>query len=200
MWFLYVLSWVAIIVQVCFVTVAVAAGLYYLAELVEEYTVMTKRIIWWMTVITLLFYIGFLLFEDFPASIIICGIISQVAHLFILKTFPFVMIASPAFIVAIIMLVINHYLAFQYFAAVYYSFSEVISYFTLCLWLVPFALFVSLSANENILPTIAETKPLLDDNDVVSNYFSRKGKKYGLLSLFSYAKDSILPQRNKKSF
>lgn len=38
---------------------------------------------------------------------------------------------------------------------------QVISYFTLCLWLVPFALFVSLSANENILPTIAETKPLL---------------------------------------
>jgi hypothetical protein len=29
-----------------------AAGLYYLAELVEEYTVMTKRIIWWMTVVS----------------------------------------------------------------------------------------------------------------------------------------------------
>lgn len=30
------------------------------------------------------------------------------------------------------------------------------AYFTLCLWLVPFALFVSLSANENVLPTVAE--------------------------------------------
>jgi hypothetical protein len=77
--------------------------------------------------ITLSFYIGFLLFEDFPTSIIICGIISQVAHLFILKTFPFVLIASPAFIVAVIMLIVNHYLAFQYFAAVYYSFPEVCS-------------------------------------------------------------------------
>lgn len=75
--------------------------------------------------ITLSFYIGFLLFEDFPTSIIICGIISQVAHLFILKTFPFVVIASPAFIVAVIMLIVNHYLAFQYFAVVYYSFPEV---------------------------------------------------------------------------
>jgi hypothetical protein len=79
--------------------------------------------------VTLSFYIGFLLFEDFPTSVIICGIISQVAHLFILKTFPFVVIASPAFIIAIIMLIINHYLAFQYFAAVYYSFSEVCSLF-----------------------------------------------------------------------
>ena len=72
-----------------------------------------------------LFYVGFFLFEDFPTSIIVCGIVSQVAHLFILQTFPYVMIASPAFIIAIVMLVINHYLAFQYFAAVYYSFSEV---------------------------------------------------------------------------
>jgi len=29
-----------------------AAGLYYLAELVEEYTVMSKRVIWWMTVVS----------------------------------------------------------------------------------------------------------------------------------------------------
>ena len=71
------------------------------------------------------FYVGFFLFEDFPTSMIICGIVSQVAHLFILQTFPYVMIASPAFIIAVIMLIINHYLAFQYFAAVYYSFSEV---------------------------------------------------------------------------
>ena len=38
---------------------------------------------------------------------------------------------------------------------------QVMAYFTLCLWLVPFAFFVSLSANENILPTLAERKPLL---------------------------------------
>ncbi|XP_049803931.1 protein TEX261 [Schistocerca nitens] len=200
MWFFYLLSWFALLVQVCFVTVAVAAGLYYLAELVEEYTVASKKVIWWMIIGTLLIYIGFILFEDLPHTLTVCGIISQISHLFILKTYPYVVITSPSFIIAVIMLVVNHYLAFQYFAAVYHSFSEVLSYFTLCLWLVPFALFVSLSANENVLPTVAETRPLLDDSDVVTNYFSRKGKKYGLLSFFNYAKDSILPQRTKKAF
>lgn len=34
------------------------------------------------------------------------------------------------------------------------SFSEVASYFGLCVWLVPFALFVSLSAGDNVLPTM----------------------------------------------
>jgi hypothetical protein len=44
---------------------------------------------------------------------------------------------------------------------------QVIAYFTLCLWLIPFALFVSLSANENILPTVAETRPLLGKLELV---------------------------------
>ncbi|GMF80249.1 unnamed protein product [Aspergillus oryzae] len=34
------------------------------------------------------------------------------------------------------------------------TFTEVASYFGLCVWLVPFALFVSLSAGENVLPSI----------------------------------------------
>lgn len=201
MWFLYLLSWIALVVQIFFITVAIAAGLYYLAELVEEYTVLSKKIILWMTFWTLGCYICFLLFEDLPLRMVVCGIVSQVAHLYILQTFPFVAVLSPAFISAIVLIFVNHYFAFQYFSSVYYSFSEVMAYFTLCLWLVPFALFVSLSANENVLPTVAETRPLLGgDNDLVSNYFSRKSKKYGLLSLFTYAKQSILPQRSKKAF
>ena len=45
MWFLYLLSWLATVIQICFVTLAIAAGLYYLAEMVEEYTMMTAKVI-----------------------------------------------------------------------------------------------------------------------------------------------------------
>ncbi|XP_054263981.1 protein TEX261-like [Macrosteles quadrilineatus] len=201
MWFLYLLSWIALLVQISFITVSLAAGLYYIAELVEEYTVLSKKIIRWMTVTTLSIYLGFLLFEDLPTSMIVCGLLAQVAHLLILQTFPYVSLSSPSFIFAVILLLVNHYLAFKYFNSIYHSFSEVMAYFTLCLWLVPFALFVSLSANENVLPTISESTPLLGgDNDVVTNYFSTRNKKYGLLTFFNYAKDSILPQRSKKTF
>ena len=34
------------------------------------------------------------------------------------------------------------------------TFTEVASFFGLCVWLVPFALFVSLSAGENVLPSM----------------------------------------------
>ena len=95
------------------------------------------------------------------------------------------------------------------------------AYFTVCMWLGPFAFFVSLSANENVLPTINERRPLLsDENDVVSNYFSKKQKgvymymrniEYsnrsilfsytsipgvGLLSMFNSVKDSLAPGKN----
>ncbi|GAB6023291.1 hypothetical protein CHUAL_008100 [Chamberlinius hualienensis] len=201
MTFLYLLSWVSVIIHVCFMTCAIAAFLYYLAELVEEYTVITGKIINYFIFISIGIYVCLFLFEEFPVSIIICGIITQVMHLLLLRTFPFCVLTSPPFIIAAIMLCVNHYLAFSHFAAIYYPFSEVLAYFTICLWLVPFSFFVSLSANENVLPTVAETKHLLsDDNDVVSNYFSRKSKRYGLLSFFNFAKDSILPQRVKKAF
>lgn len=41
------------------------------------------------------------------------------------------------------------------------SWFQVLGYFTICLWIVPFALFVSLNANDNVLPTINERSSLL---------------------------------------
>ena len=34
------------------------------------------------------------------------------------------------------------------------SLVQVLAYFTFCLWLVPFTFFLSLSANDNVLPTL----------------------------------------------
>jgi hypothetical protein len=39
------------------------------------------------------------------------------------------------------------------------TFTEIASYFGLCVWLVPFALFVSLSASDNVLPTLGSSEP-----------------------------------------
>ena len=39
------------------------------------------------------------------------------------------------------------------------TFTEIASYFGICVWLVPFALFVSLSASDNVLPTMGSEAP-----------------------------------------
>jgi len=204
MWFLYLLSWLSTAIQICFVTMAIAAGLYYLAELVEEYTVLTAKIIRWMTIITLFTYIGLFLFESLPVTMVVCGIIAQVTHLALLARFPFFSVSSPTFLAAMLMVLINHYLAFSFFGSNFYPFSEVMAYFTVCQWLVPFAFFVSLSINENVLPLTSlggggtERSPLLSpgDDDVVSNYFNKKQKGVGLLSVFNNLKDSVTPAKS----
>lgn len=198
---MWLLSWFATVVQICFATLAIAAGLYYLAEIVEEYTVYTAKLIKYLTLITLGIYIGLFLFEELSTTMILVGVVAQITHLMLLQNFPFFTMTSPSFLLSIALVVVNHYLAFQFFGQNYYPFSEVMAYFTLCLWLVPFAFFVSLSANENVLPTTSERKPLLhDENDVVSNYFLRKEKRNGLLAVFNGIKESVLPTRNKKAF
>ncbi|XP_053681368.1 protein TEX261 [Anopheles nili] len=199
--FLGLLSYVSVLVQICFVIVSIAAGLYYLAELVEEYTVIAKKAIRWMVAITAGLYVIFIFTEPFPWPMLLCGLGAQLLHALILTDFPYVRFLSPGFLGAVLLLIVNHYLAFVYFQLQYHTFSEILAYFTLCLWLVPFALFVSLSANDNVLPTSTnERTHLLGGNDdVVTNYFSSR-KKMGLLSLFSYAKETLLPERNKKAF
>jgi len=201
MWFLYTLSWASTVLQICFVTLAIAAGLYYLAELVEEYTVVTAKAIRWMIILVIFTYIGLFMFENLPTSLILCGLFAQVAHLALLTDFPFFSATSPSFILAVVMVLVNHYFAFSFFGENYYPFSEVMSYFTICMWLVPFSFFVSLSANENVLPTLNERRPLISgDNDVVSNYFSKKQKGVGLLSMFNSVKESLLPGKSHRAY
>ncbi|XP_017694944.1 PREDICTED: protein TEX261 [Lepidothrix coronata] len=71
---------------------------------------------------------------------------------------------------------------------------QVLAYFTFCLWLIPFAFFVSLSAGENVLPSTVQP-----GDDVVSNYFTKgkRGKRSGILLIFSFIKEAILPSRQK---
>jgi len=198
---IYILSWIATILQLFVLLVSLAAGLYYLAELVEEYTVLAKKVITWVIFIVIGFYVALWIFDSFPLHVIVFGIASQVAHLLIMKNFPNVVLTSIPFISALILIAVNHLVAFRFFAEAYQyiSFSEALGYFTLCVWLVPFVLTISLSANDYVLPTTNETSPLLGNEDVVSKYFSQKGKRYGLLYLFSYAKETF-SSKSKKLF
>ena len=78
-----------------------------------------------MIVGTTILYTLFIFFDNLTWMMIICGLSSQILHGAIMKDFPYVEFVSISFIGAIILLIVNHVLAFQYFSSVYYSFSEV---------------------------------------------------------------------------
>lgn len=52
------------------------------------------------------------------------------------------------------------------------TFTEVASFFGLCVWLVPFSLFISLSASENVLPSMGSEYATGDGSS-----FTRHGKE-----------------------
>jgi hypothetical protein len=83
---------------------------------------------------------------------------------------------TPGIIVPLIkhpvLVLLNHYVWFSHFSNVSVppqqsiydkpnvpTFTEIASYFGICVWLVPFSLFVSLSAGDNVLPTMGSEEP-----------------------------------------
>lgn len=107
-----------------FVSVS-AAGLYYLAELVEEYTVIAKKVITILVLFVTTVFVLFMFVDNLPWSMIICGLVSQVLHAIILTEFPYVKLLSLQFVGTIVLLFVNHYLAFKHFTLQYYNFTEV---------------------------------------------------------------------------
>lgn len=187
------------IFHVLFLTLALAAALFYLAELVEEYTVLTAKVVKGMVAGTTLVYLGLLVLESFPLLIIIAGLFTNGLYFLLLKDFPFIQLTSPVFLGGVAMVFVNHYLAFDHFSSVWYPFSEILAYFTICLWVLPFAFFVSLSASENVLPT-ASTVPEDTTEPSYSYAGQRSSRRHGILAFFNFLSkktEGYLPTRTK---
>jgi hypothetical protein len=204
---MYALSWVSFILIAMCLTVSVAAGMYYVAEVIEEYTTVAKRIIRATLILITLLNLCLILFEnEFTWSLCAIGLLSNLLYFIILADFPIIAFLSPTFLLAMLLLIIHHYCAFAFFNQHYFPFPEILAYFTLFVWLVPFCFVLSLSANDYVLPQYVESTrdryqddAMLNNNsDLVSDYFKKRAKKIGLLAFMRSIQDAVLPTRNKK--
>jgi hypothetical protein len=204
---MYALSWIAFILIAICLTISVAAGMYYVAELIEEYTSIAKRIIRLILISVTTLNILLILFEtQFTWTLCAIGLISNIIYFFILADFPVIGFLSPTFIFSMLLLVVHHYFAFAFFNNHYYAFPEILAYFTIFVWIIPFCFILSLSANDYVLPQYSEPQRdrykddtiLNNSGDVVTNYFKKRAKKVGLLAFMRSVQDTILPTRNKK--
>ncbi|KAI0385977.1 DUF396-domain-containing protein [Hypomontagnella monticulosa] len=190
MWILPLVGYLGSIVGFCFLTLAIASGLYYLSELVEEHTVIAKRLLTRLIYSIIGLQIILCLVDGFPFGLSLMGVVSHVIYLGNMRRFPFVKLSDPLFIASCVLVLVNHYFWFQHFSEAQQrsyarmssmydhpdvpTFTEIASYFGLCVWLIPFALFVSLSASDNVLPTIGTEQPSRDDG---------KNKRQGMVKV-----------------
>ncbi|KAI9087769.1 transmembrane adaptor Erv26, partial [Phlyctochytrium arcticum] len=152
MYILPILSYFGAILGFAFVTLSLACGLYYLAELVEEHTVLTKRILKFITIAVVVSHILMWLFDGLPFFRVLFSLACHAWYSQLLAAFPGIELGSVAFIGSCLLVVADHFVWFFYFADNYHTFLEIATFFGLMVWLVPFIYFVSLSANENTLP------------------------------------------------
>lgn len=189
---LYLLSLVGILSGFICLTLAIASGLYYLSELVEEHAEFTKRTLVKLIYTIIAILILLWLFEGFPFKIILFSVCLNLLYLKTLSKFPYLKIDNPDFILLGILTFLNHYFWFSHFNNLSFdrhshrvvpSFSEISSFFGICVWLIPFALFISLSAGENLLPSNNNevdgrntTSITLDTNEIANSKFTRRSK------------------------
>ncbi|CAD6575810.1 MAG: hypothetical protein TREMPRED_001498 [Tremellales sp. Tagirdzhanova-0007] len=179
---LHPLSYVGALAAFLFITLSLASGLLWLAELIEEHSryakVIGMRAIY--TIITL--HILLLVTDDLP---LLPSLLSILCHLVYLSNFsstwPFISLTSLRFILSCLLVVADHFTWFFHFAAKaqeakrfrgpkyrYGSgqvkddspvFMDVAAFFAICVWSVPLFLFLSLSANDNALPSFDSSTP-----------------------------------------
>lgn len=185
---LVLLSYIGTVSAFIFSTLAIASGLYYLSEQVEEHTVVTKRILGRTIYSIIGIHVLLLVFDGFPLWLTGFSIATHVVYLQTLKKFPFIQLTSGIFLTSCLLVFLNHWLWFRYFSdpslppagilverpdykgRTHPPFAQVASFFGICVWLIPFALFIGLSAGDNVLPTSNE----LDDNNTGSQKAKRR--------------------------
>lgn len=119
-------------------------------------------------------HVLFWIFDRLPFLYLAFSIFCHCIYSLNLKNFPFISLTSIPFLSScgkqdthkmalcfyprlnsscLVLVFVDHFLWFNYFTSHYKPFMDIAAFFGLCVWLVPFAYFISLSANDNALPT-----------------------------------------------
>lgn len=138
----------------------------------EEHTVASKRILTYLIYSISALHLVLFAVDRLPLALSALSIASHAVYYQNLRRFPVVKLTDPIFLVSCVLVLGNHWFWFRHFSLPANhgrtgggryawesrddvpTFTEIASFFGLGVWLVPFALFVSLSAGENILPSM----------------------------------------------
>lgn len=100
MWVLPLIGYAGAILGFCFLTLSIASGLYYLSELVEEHTVIAKRLLTRLIYTIIVVQTLLWLIDGFPFWGTLLGVVSHVVYLGNMRRFPFVKLSDPLFILS----------------------------------------------------------------------------------------------------
>lgn len=136
---------------IVFISLSVACGLYYLAELCEEYVITAKRLIGYTIKAELVLH-ALLLWDRLPAVCLACGAAAHVSYLRLLKPYPYIQLTSPNGLASIALWLASTGLWVRHFMGTLYTVEYIAAFLLLTTWLVPFAFFLGMSGDNAVLP------------------------------------------------
>lgn len=98
MWILPLVGYLGLALGFCFLTLAIASGLYYLSELVEEHTVLAKKLLTRLIYTVVVIQLLLLVLDKFPLGLSALSIASHGVYYQNLRRFPIVKLTDPVFL------------------------------------------------------------------------------------------------------
>ncbi|CAI5470613.1 unnamed protein product [Closterium sp. Yama58-4] len=148
-----VVAWVGAYFFLVLLTISLASGLYYIAEIIEDHPRTSKKLLSIYIKATLAVHVIVVIFDRPSILCILTGIATHVVYYLILRRFPYVSLGSPEFISSCVGFVCSNFGWFQYYYfRTNFSIEFFLGFMIPMVWLVPFVYFVSLSTEETLLP------------------------------------------------
>ncbi|KAJ3048348.1 erv26 super protein [Rhizophlyctis rosea] len=201
--FLGALSYIGAVFGLGFMTLCLACGLYYLAELVEEYTVATKKIIKYATTASIIAHLVLLIGDRMSPIRILFSIACHLWYSQLLPEYPYIELSSPAFVISVVLVITDHLIWFFYFSKHYFTILEIGTFFGLLVWAVPFMYFLSLSANEYTLPAFdptAQRRASMQAEQLSVPKRRQTNLVKSFLGVLQRKKEEIMPVGGSKTF
>lgn len=147
----WIFSYATCYLSIVVLALSIAAGLYLLAEITEEYPTMTCKVLKFMT--GTLAALQLLLWMDgLPAIPSIVQLIAFGAYASTLSNFPFIQLLSVPTISSFVLFLVTNGLWLYFLIKSSIDAVSTIGFFLVIVWAIPCGLFISLSVNDNILP------------------------------------------------
>eukprot|EP00887_Chlorella_sp_A99_P005370 scaffold1.g5370.t1 len=136
---------------IVFLSVSIACGLYYIAELIEEYTITAKRVVGHIIRATLALHL-LLLLDRLPPLCLLAGAAAHLAYLRNMRRFPYIQLSSPEGLTSVGLFVVSNVLWIRHYWDSHYTAEYIGAFLLVTTWTVPFLLFVSLAGDQAVLP------------------------------------------------
>ncbi|KAG0300657.1 erv26 super protein, partial [Dissophora globulifera] len=135
-----------------------------------------------------LLHLSLWILDGLPFTKIVFSLGCHAVYSLNLANFPYINLLSVPFLLSCVLVLADHFIWFQFFARHYYSFASIASFFGICVWMVPFVYFISLSANDNALPSFDKSQQ--DGGNGGSHNKKKNGILKGLFGALLSKKDT----------